>query len=62
MTGKLVEAVTDFTHAIQLDPKCVDAYRRRGQSLMAINELRLSLSDFNAGVALEPQVIVVLLS
>ena len=47
-------AVADYTQAIKLDPKFVEALDNRGVVYMAGGELRRAIDDFTAAAALAP--------
>jgi tetratricopeptide (TPR) repeat protein len=47
------EALIEFTAAITLDPEYVDAYLRRGESLLALGFPNTAIRDFNAAVRLD---------
>eukprot|EP01126_Amoeba_proteus_P009515 TRINITY_DN13602_c0_g2_i1.p1 TRINITY_DN13602_c0_g2~~TRINITY_DN13602_c0_g2_i1.p1 ORF type:complete len:496 (-),score=84.46 TRINITY_DN13602_c0_g2_i1:324-1811(-) len=54
MQSKYVEALKDFTIVIQLSPKCVDAYKRRGQVCIALGLLEQAKDDYITAGSIQP--------
>uniref|UniRef100_A0A6B2KYK7 Uncharacterized protein n=1 Tax=Arcella intermedia TaxID=1963864 RepID=A0A6B2KYK7_9EUKA len=54
LSYQFTQAVIDFTFAIELEPKCADAYKRRGQCLAARGDEALALNDFSKALELSP--------
>ncbi len=48
-------AISDFTKAIKLNPKCTDAYDARGSIYAKTNKLSLSLADYEQAIKLQPK-------
>jgi lipoprotein NlpI len=52
--GKLDEAIADYSHAIQLDPKYVTAYNNRGLAYQAEGNVENAFADYARSMALDP--------
>jgi len=52
LSGRLEEAVQAFTSAVKLDPKCADAWKRRGQTNAAVDNLDQALLDLKLALHL----------
>jgi len=48
------EAAEDFTQAIKLDPKYIEAYFKRGYSYTWVSKHQEALTDFNQAIVLDP--------
>ena len=48
------EAAADFTQAIKLDPKYIEAYFKRGYSYTWVSKHQEALTDFNQVIVLDP--------
>jgi len=48
-------AITDFTNAIKINPRCVAAYRYRGLAFYHNRQYDEAIADFSKAVSLEPQ-------
>jgi tetratricopeptide (TPR) repeat protein len=48
------EATEDFTQAIKLDPKYIEAYFKRGYSYTWVSKHQEALTDFNQAIVLDP--------
>ncbi|MEY3404356.1 MAG: hypothetical protein RLZZ86_3978 [Cyanobacteriota bacterium] len=48
------EATEDFTQAIKLDPKYIEAYFKRGYSHTWVSKHQEALTDFNQAIVLDP--------
>ena len=55
--GKFVDATRAYDRAIELDPKCLDAYVHRGQCNRQLDppDLDASLADFNKAIEIDPK-------
>lgn len=49
------EAISDYTKAVELDPKYTDAYCNRGVAYANIGEWDLSISDCTASIRIDPR-------
>ena len=49
------EAISSFSQAIELDPKCLEAFHRRGAALFNLGKYQDSLPDFNRAIELSPR-------
>lgn len=49
------EAISGFTRAIEIDPKCLEAFHRRGAALFNLGKYQDSIPDFNKAVELSPK-------
>lgn len=50
--GKFVEAVSEFTKAIDIDPKYANAYANRGVAYARMNQRDLAMADYNKAIEL----------
>lgn len=48
------EAIADYTRALDLDPRLVDAYKNRGVAYRQQNQLERALADYNQAITLDP--------
>ncbi|GBG77225.1 hypothetical protein CBR_g23552 [Chara braunii] len=53
--GNYIEAVADFTRAIELDPKNADFYHNRGFSYRKLGKFEEAISDYTMAIKLNPQ-------
>jgi tetratricopeptide (TPR) repeat protein len=54
-TAKHQQAIDDFGHVIQLNPKATVAYNNRGYNLQQLGKPVDALADFNKAIELEPK-------
>lgn len=54
-TAKHQQAIDDFSHVIQLNPKATVAYNNRGYNLQQLGKPVDALADFNKAIELEPK-------
>jgi lipoprotein NlpI len=47
------KAISDFTHAISLNPDYRDAYNNRGQSYSDLGEFDLAIDDYSRAIDLD---------
>merc|ERR1712066_969630 len=52
--NKIEDSLKDANKCIELDPKFVKAYHRKGQALLRLNEFDDAIAAANEGAALEP--------
>ncbi len=50
--GDTRDAISDYTEAIKLDPKCADAYSRRAGAKEELNDLAGALADYDKAIEL----------
>ncbi|MCI0380766.1 MAG: tetratricopeptide repeat protein [Gemmataceae bacterium] len=53
--GKYLDAVADFSKALQLDSKLADAYHERGCAYFKLGKFKESVRDFDRYIELKPQ-------
>lgn len=53
-TGKMRQAIDDYTQAIKLDPTHDDVFAARGELYYELREYKLALADFDAATRLNP--------
>lgn len=51
--GNTKGAITDYTKAINMSPKFVEAYQNRGVAKVKLNDLKGALADFNKTIELD---------
>ena len=49
------EAIDDYTHAIQLDSRYVEAYNNRGAVYHSLGQYHDAIADFTDAIRLDPQ-------
>jgi tetratricopeptide (TPR) repeat protein len=54
-SGNVDAAISEYTQAVNLDPKFVDAYNNRGLAYHKKGDLDAALKDFNKAIALNPK-------
>lgn len=54
VVGRGDEAITAFTQAIGLNPKCADAYCNRGDARREKDELEMAIADYSEAIRLNP--------
>lgn len=52
--GRTIEAIADYSKAIELDPKFAEANINRGAAYGKLGKNELALADFNRGIELKP--------
>lgn len=53
--GRLVEAIADFTEAIELDPDSASAYLRRGEAYLRTGRPADAIADLTKAIAIDPE-------
>ena len=48
-------AISDFTKAIEIDPKFVRAYVNRGEARIDVHDLQGAILDFNQAIVIDPE-------
>ena len=54
-SGRFEQAIAEFSRAIQLDPRFVNAYNNRGIAYKRLNQLDRSIADFTKGISIDPK-------
>jgi Flp pilus assembly protein TadD len=52
--GRLDEAVSDYSRALELDARNANAYHNRGSTLDKLGRLHDAISDFSRAIELDP--------
>jgi tetratricopeptide (TPR) repeat protein len=53
--GQLTQAISDYTKAIELNPKLAEAYSNRGTAYDKLGEYTQAISDYNKAIELNPK-------
>ena len=53
-SGYQSDAIIDFSHAIQLNPKYGDAYFARGTLKLALQHFEAAINDYDKAIELNP--------